>query len=79
MAKEPLMHTYSLIAYDPESASWGVGVASKFLAIGAYVPYAQAGVGAIATQADGNPSFGPRGLELLAKGKTVQETLDELL
>jgi len=54
--------TFSIVACDLEEQSWGVAVASKFPAVGAVVPWAQAGVGAVATQSFANTSFGPRGL-----------------
>jgi len=70
--------TFSLVACDLAARQWGVVVASKFLAVGAVVPWAQAEVGAVATQASANVSYGPRGLELLATGASAQETLDRL-
>ncbi len=70
--------TFSLVACDLGARQWGVVVASKFLAVGAVVPWARAEVGAVATQASANVSYGPRGLELLAAGTTAQETLDRL-
>jgi len=71
--------TFSIIACDLEESAWGVAVASKFPAVGAVVPWAQAGVGAVATQSFANTSFGPRGLALMATGLSAQETLDRLL
>jgi uncharacterized Ntn-hydrolase superfamily protein len=71
--------TFSLVACDLDARQWGVVVASKFLAVGAVVPWAQAEVGAVATQASANVSYGPRGLELLATGASAQETLDRLM
>ena len=71
--------TFSIVAYDPKEQSWGVGVASKFLAVGALVAWAQADAGAIATQALMRVSFGPDGLALLGAGKSAQQTLDILL
>ena len=70
--------TFSLVACDLEARQWGVAVASKFLAVGAVVPWAQAEVGAVATQASANVSYGPRGLELLATGASAQDTIDRL-
>lgn len=70
--------TFSIVAYNPDRKEWGVGVASKYLAVGSAVPYARAGVGAVATQSYVNPTFGPGGLELLAKGKTAAEVVREL-
>jgi len=71
--------TFSIVACDLDEQTWGVAVASKFPAVGAVVPWAQAGVGAVATQSFANTSFGPRGLALLATGLSAQETLDRLL
>src|SRR5437588_1154265 len=58
--------TFSIVAYDPQTEAWGVAVQSKFVAIGALTPWAKAGVGAIATQAWINTTYGSRGLKLLA-------------
>jgi uncharacterized Ntn-hydrolase superfamily protein len=71
--------TFSIVAYDPDAQEWGVAVASKFLAVGSAVPFAKAGVGAIASQAWGNTTYGPRGLAMLSKGMSAQEVLDSLL
>lgn len=60
--------TFSLVARDPETGDLGVAVASKFLAVGAVVPAARAGVGAVATQSYANTSYGPRGLAVLEVG-----------
>lgn len=72
--------TFSIVAWDPspETPEWGVAVASKFLAVGSAVPWAKAGAGAVATQALANLAYGPDGLELLSKGKTAQDVVDEL-
>jgi uncharacterized Ntn-hydrolase superfamily protein len=71
--------TFSIVAHDPGDNAWGIAVASKFPAVGAVVPWAQAGAGAVATQSFANTTFGPRGLEFMAQGKSAQETLDLLL
>src|SRR6266487_6348864 len=71
--------TFSIVACDLEEQAWGVAVASKFPAVGAVVPWAQAGVGAVATQSFANTSFGPRGLALMGTGLSAQETLSRLL
>jgi uncharacterized Ntn-hydrolase superfamily protein len=71
--------TFSIVAYDPAAREWGVATQSKFLAVGAVVPWAQAEAGALATQSYANTTFGPKGLRLLAKGYSAQETLDRLL
>ena len=68
--------TFSIVATD--GTAWGVAVASKFLGVGAAVPAAEAGVGAIATQSYANLAYRPDGLRMLREGKTAQETLDAL-
>src|SRR2546421_472174 len=59
-----LVATYSIVACDLSAAQWGVGVQSKFLAVGSVVPWAEPYVGAIATQSYANPRYGPDGLAL---------------
>ncbi len=71
--------TFSIVACDMKEQSWGVAVASKFPAVGAVVPFARAGAGAVATQSFANTSFGPRGLDLMEAGLPAQKALDELL
>ncbi len=71
--------TFSIVAYSPEEEGWGIAVASKFPAVGAVVPWAKSGAGAVATQSYANTTFGPRGLEFMEKGKSAQETLDQLM
>ena len=71
--------TFSIVACDTEEHSWGVAVASKFPAVGAVVPWAQADIGAVATQSFANTSFGPRGLALMGLGLSAQEALARLL
>ena len=71
--------TFSIVARDPETQELGVAVASRFFSVGSVVPYAQAGAGAVATQANANVTFGPRGLELLSRKASAKETLDILL
>jgi uncharacterized Ntn-hydrolase superfamily protein len=73
-----LVATYSIAACDPGSGQWGVATQSKFLAVGSVVPWAQAGVGAIATQAYANPRYGPDGLALLREGLSPQEVVERL-
>lgn len=70
--------TFSIVARDPQAGELGIAVQSKFLAVGAVVPWAKAGVGAIATQSWANTSYGPRGLELLASGLSASETIAHL-
>lgn len=75
----PAISTFSIVAVDPATQEIGVAVQSKFLAVGAVVPFASAGIGAVATQAWCNTSFGPRGLDLLERGLGPQVVLEELL
>jgi len=72
------VNTFSIVAYDPDEQEWGVAVASRYLAVGAVVPWAKAGVGAVATQAAVNIAHGPNGLDLLAKGMSAEEVLKTL-
>jgi uncharacterized Ntn-hydrolase superfamily protein len=75
----PAFATFSIVARDPETGELGVAVASRFFSVGSVVPYAKAGVGAVATQANANVTYGPRGLELLSRGATAEETMKVLL
>lgn len=70
--------TFSIVAYDPQTKELGIAVQSKFVAVGAVVPYAKAGVGAVATQAWANPRYGPEGLRLMAGGASAQEAIDKV-
>ena len=71
--------TFSIVAYDPKNKEWGVAVQSKFVAVGSIVPFAKANVGAIATQALANTSYGPKGLQLLQNGLTASEVLEQVI
>lgn len=71
--------TFSIVAYDPEASAWGVAVQSKFIAVGAVVPFAEAGVGAVATQSFANTRYGPLGLAMMRHGLSAEETLAALL
>jgi uncharacterized Ntn-hydrolase superfamily protein len=71
--------TFSIVAFDSGTEELGVAVQSKFLAVGSIVPWARAGVGAVATQAMANVDYGPRGLELMSRGKTAEETVGALI
>jgi len=71
--------TFSIVAYDPVAGDWGVAVASRYFSVGSVVPWAEANVGAIATQANVNVGYGPRGLELLRQGFSARQVLDKLL
>ena len=74
-----VIHTFSIVARDPVNGDVGVGVASKSLAVGMAIPYAQAGVGAVATQCYTNMSYGPKGLAMMADGLSAQDALDRLV
>ena len=71
--------TFSIVACDLDAGQWGVGVQSKFPAVGSVVPWAEPQVGAVATQAYANPRYGPDGLALLREGRSAQETVDALV
>jgi uncharacterized Ntn-hydrolase superfamily protein len=77
--EEPLAHTFSIVARDTITGEMGVAVQSHWFSVGTVVSWAEAGVGAVATQSFANKSFGLRGLEMLRKGSTAQKTLDSLL
>src|SRR5207302_1553819 len=70
--------TYSIVACDLDAGRWGVATQSKFLAVGSLVPWAEPGVGAIATQAYANPRYGPDGLALLREGLSAEEVVERL-
>jgi uncharacterized Ntn-hydrolase superfamily protein len=76
---EPLAHTFSIVARDPETGEMGVAVQSHWFSVGSLVAWGEAGVGVVATQSFVNPSFGQRGLELLKKGMSAQEVVDLLI
>ena len=71
--------TFSIVAYDPATAELGIAVESKFLSVGAVVPWAQAGIGAIATQSWANTSYGPRCLRMLKQGMTPRQVGKRLI
>src|SRR5580700_7461871 len=71
--------TYSIVACDAKTRECGVAVETNNLAVGASVPYAQAGVGAVASQFETNPHYGPRGLALLAQGMSPAEAMKKIL
>lgn len=73
--EDPVVATFSIVAYDPETQELGVAVQSKFIAVGAVVPWARAGVGAVATQSFANTTYGPRALDLLAKGEAPEAVM----
>ena len=78
-AADPEVHTFSIVGFDPASGELGVAVESKYFGVGSVVPWAKAGVGAVATQARVKVSFGVDGLSLMEAGKSPREALDLLL
>lgn len=76
---QPRPGTFSIVACDQADGSWGVAVQSKFLCVGSVVPWARAGIGAVATQAWANVSYGTRGLELLEQSMSAQQTVQSLV
>jgi uncharacterized Ntn-hydrolase superfamily protein len=78
-SNEPLAHTFSIVARDSVTGEMGVAVQSHWFSVGTAVSWAEAGIGAVATQSFVNKSFGIRGLNLLRAGLTAQQALDSLL
>lgn len=76
---DPLAHTYSIVARDPATGQLGVAVQSHWFQVGAVVPWARAGVGAVATQSFVRVDYGPKGLDLMAAGSSANQALDQLL
>lgn len=76
---QPLAHTYSIVAIDPETGDMGVAVQSHWFATGTLVIWGEAGVGVVATQSFVNPQFGPEGLALMKSGKGPKSVLQQLL
>ncbi len=72
-------HTFSIVARDPKSGEIGVAVQSHWFSVGSVVPWAESGVGAVATQSFVDPSYGPKGLDLMRSGKSALEALKELI
>ena len=75
----PLAHTYSIVARDPATGELGVAVQSHYFSVGPIVPWAEAGVGAVATQSLVLVDYGPNGLALMRQGMTAQQALDSLV
>src|SRR5579859_2938479 len=73
------VHTFSIVAFDPATGEMGVAVQSHWFAVGGEVPWAEAGVGAVATQSFIDPSYGPLGLSLMRAGKSAPDALHGLL
>ena len=77
--RDRLAHTYSIVARDPVTGDMGVAVQSHYFSVGPVVPWAEAGVGAVATQSLVLVDYGPHGLDLMRHGKTARQALDSLL
>lgn len=75
---DPWFSTFSLIAFDPATNDFGVGVQSRAFGAGAAVPYAKAGVGAVATQAAANRTYGPKAIALLEQGLSPDEVVKRI-
>ncbi|PLT28755.1 DUF1028 domain-containing protein [Peribacillus deserti] len=71
--------TYSIAGFDPKEKEWGIAVQSKFLGVGAVVPWAKAGVGAVATQSYANTAYGPLALAAMENGISAEEALNDLI
>jgi uncharacterized Ntn-hydrolase superfamily protein len=78
-SRDPLVHTYSIVARDPATGEMGVAVQSHYFSVGPVVPWAEAGVGAVATQSLVLVDYGPMGLDLMRKGVSAPEALKQLL
>ena len=76
---DPLVHTYSIVARDPATGEMGVAVQSHWFSVGSIVTWAEAGVGAVATQSLVDPAYGPRGLELMRQGVPAPKALAQLV
>lgn len=76
---DPFVHTYSIVVCDPHTGQMGVAVQSHYFSVGSTVPWAEAGVGAVATQAFANIDYGPEGLALMRQGLNAEQTLETLL
>lgn len=79
LPRDPLVHTYSIVARDPATGELGVAVQSHYFSVGPIVPWAEAGVGAVATQSLALVDYGPYGLDLMRQGFTAQQALDSLV
>ena len=77
--RDKMAHTYSIVAHDPRTGEMGVAVQSHWFSVGKVVGWGEAGVGIVATQSMTNPSFGPRGLELLREGRSPTDIVRELI
>jgi uncharacterized Ntn-hydrolase superfamily protein len=78
LLRHPLVSTFSIVAFDLSTKDLGVAVQSRYFSVGSVVPWAEAEVGAVATQSFVNVSYGPHGLQLLKEGLAVDEVIDRL-
>ena len=76
---QPVVATFSIVGVDLKTGDLGVAVASKFLAVGAVVPWANAGAGAVATQSYANAAYGPHGIALMREGLSATQALERLI
>ncbi len=75
----PALSTFSIVGFDPKTKDLGVAVQSKFVAVGAVVPFALAGIGAVATQSYANTTYGPKALAMMKEGTAPKEVLQRLV
>src|SRR5882672_9887485 len=73
------VHTFSIVARDSATGEMGVAVQSHWFSVGPLVPWAEAGIGAVATQSFVDPAYGPLGLEMMRAGKSARQALDGIL
>ena len=79
LSQDRPVHTFSIVARDSVTGEMGVAVQSHWFSVGPLVPWAEAGIGAVATQSFVDPAYGPLGLDLIRSGKTARQALDGLL
>src|SRR6266536_1025752 len=79
IAGSQIAHTYSIVARDPDNGQLGVAVQSHYFSVGSVVTWAEAGVGAVTSQALSEPAYGKLGLDLMRAGKSAQDTLNGVL
>ena len=77
--RDPLVHTYSIVARDPRTGDMGVAVQSHWFSVGSIVTWGEAGVGVVATQSFVDPGYGPRGLALMRSGVSAPDALKQLV
>lgn len=76
---DPLVHTYSIVARDPQTGEMGIAVQSHWFSVGSIVTWAEAGVGVVATQSLVDPAYGPKGLDLMRQGVPAPKALTQLV